>query len=80
MVGCAHYFILLLPLVDRCIEKIDACIWRMFVFMYVVVTVWCRWECGCVAGVLEDSGFYSLGVLNYVLCLCRGCHGFGCSV
>ena len=32
--------ILLLPLVARCLETIDVCIWRMFVFMYVVVTVW----------------------------------------
>ena len=32
--------ILLLPLVARCIETIDVCIWRMFVFMSVVVTVW----------------------------------------
>ena len=31
---------LLLPLVARCLETIDVCIWRMFVFMYVVVTVW----------------------------------------
>ena len=31
--------ILLLPLVDRCLETI-VCIWRMFVFMSVVVTVW----------------------------------------
>ena len=31
--------ILLLPLVDRCLETIDVCIWRMFVFMSVVVTV-----------------------------------------
>ena len=29
-----------LPLVARCIERIDVCIWRMFVFMSVVVTVW----------------------------------------
>ena len=28
--------ILLLPLVARCLETIDVCIWRMF----VVVTVW----------------------------------------
>ena len=48
--------ILLLPLVARCLEKIDVCIWRMFVFMSVVVTVWgsvgifC-----CVVAVLEDS-------------------------
>ena len=32
--------ILLLPLVARCIETIDVCIWSMFVFMSVVVTVW----------------------------------------
>ena len=32
--------ILLLPLVTRCLETIDVCIWRMFVFMSVVVTVW----------------------------------------
>ena len=37
--------ILLFPLVARCIETIDVCIWRMFVFMYVVVTVWGLWEC-----------------------------------
>ena len=34
--------ILLLPLVARCLETIDVCIWRMFVFMSVVVT---GWEC-----------------------------------
>ena len=32
--------ILLLPLVARWLETIDVCIWRMFVFMSVVVTVW----------------------------------------
>ena len=32
--------ILLLPLVARCLETIDVCTWRMFVFMSVVVTVW----------------------------------------
>ena len=32
---------LLLPLVARCLETIEACIsWRMFVFMSVVVSVW----------------------------------------
>ena len=31
---------LLLPIVARCLETIDVCIWRMFVFMSVVVTVW----------------------------------------
>ena len=32
--------ILLLSLVARCLERINVCIWRMFVFMSVVVTVW----------------------------------------
>ena len=32
--------ILLLPLVARCLETIGVCIWRMFVFMSAVVTVW----------------------------------------
>ena len=32
--------ILLLTLVAKCIEEIDVCIWRTFVFMYVVVIVW----------------------------------------
>ena len=34
---CAR--ILLLPLVARCLEAIDVCIWCMFVCMPVVVTV-----------------------------------------
>ena len=41
--------ILLLHFVARCIETIDVCIWCMFVFMSVVVTV-----C-CVAAVVKDS-------------------------
>ena len=32
--------ILLLPFVARCLDTIDVCIWRMFVFMSVVVIVW----------------------------------------
>ena len=32
--------ILLLPLMARCLEIIDVCIWHMFVFMSVVVIVW----------------------------------------
>ena len=32
--------IFLLSHVARCIETIDVFIWRMFVFMSVVVTVW----------------------------------------
>ena len=40
MCGGGMHSILLLPLVARCLETIDVCIWRMFVFMSVVVTVW----------------------------------------
>ena len=29
----------------------------------------------CVAAVVKDSGFLSLGVLNYVVCLCKGRDG-----
>ena len=32
--------IFLLPLVARCQDTIDVCIWPMFVLMSVVVTVW----------------------------------------
>ena len=32
--------ILLLSLVARCLETISVCMWRMFAFMSVVVTVW----------------------------------------
>ena len=38
MCGRGARSILLLPLVARCLETIDVCIWRMFVFMSVVVT------------------------------------------
>ena len=40
MCGRGVRSILLLPFVARCIETIDVCIWRMFVFMSVVGTVW----------------------------------------
>ena len=39
--------ILLLPLVARCLETIDICIWRMFVFMSVVMIGGWGWVCGC---------------------------------
>ena len=48
---------LLLPLVARCLDTIDVCVWRMFVFMSVVVTVlFCGNVC-CVAAVVEHSVF-----------------------
>ena len=37
MCGGGVRSILLLPLVARCLETIDVCIWSMFVFMSVVV-------------------------------------------
>ena len=68
--------ILLLPLVARCLETIDVCIWRMFVFMSVAVTV----GGGSVGMFVVERPllkivFFSLGVLKYVVCLCRGCDG-----
>ena len=40
MCGGGVRSILLLPLVARCLETIDVCIWRMFAFMSVVVILW----------------------------------------
>ena len=40
MYGGGLRSILLFPLVARCLETIDVCIWRMFAFMSVIVTVW----------------------------------------
>ena len=34
------FAVFLLPLVAICLQTTDACIWRMFVFMSIVVTVW----------------------------------------
>ena len=40
MCGGGVRSILLLPLVAEMPRAIDVCIWRMFVFVSVVVTVW----------------------------------------
>ena len=40
MCGEGVHSIFLLSFLVRCIETIDVYIWRMFVFMSVVVTVW----------------------------------------
>ena len=40
MCGGGVRSILLLLLVAKCLQTLDVCIWRMFVFMSVVVTVW----------------------------------------
>ena len=58
--------ILLLPLVARCIETIDVCIWCMFVFLCSSDCVGVWGNVCCVAAVVKDSGFFSLGVLKYI--------------
>ena len=63
MCGVGVRSIYLLYLGARRLETIDVCIWRMFVFMSVVLTVW-----GSVGIFIEDSVF-SIGVLKYVVCL-----------
>ena len=52
MCGGGARTILLLPLVDRCLETIDECIWRLFVFMSIVATV-----LGSVGMFVENSVF-----------------------
>ena len=63
MCGEGMHSILLLPLVGRCLEAIDVCIWRMFVFMSVVVKLWGLWEVCRVEAVFKDSVFKIFGVL-----------------
>ena len=72
MCGGGVRSILLLPFVARCLDTIYLCIWRMLVFMSIVVTVWGSGNICCVAAVVENSG---PGVLKYSVCLCRGCDG-----
>ena len=53
---------------NRCVG-----IWRMFVLMSVVGTVWVCGHVCCVATVINDSwGFEPWSV---EVCLCRGCDG-----
>ena len=40
MCGGGVRSILLLPPVARCLKTVYVCIWRMFAFMSVVVTMW----------------------------------------
>ena len=46
--------ILLLPLVARCLETIDVCIWCMFVFMSVVIFLSLGVLYVCVRDVMHD--------------------------
>ena len=74
MCGGGVRSILLLPLVARCLETIDVCI--MAHVYFCVCCSDCVGVCGnvcCVSAVVKNSVFSSLGVLKYVVCLCRGC-------
>ena len=66
MCGGGVHSILLLPLVARCLETIDVCIWHMFVFMSVIVTVWGSVGILLCSAVVKNSVF-SLGLLK---CVC----------
>ena len=55
----------------------NRCMYMAHVCFYVCCSD-CVWICGnvcCVAAIVKDSVFYSLGVLKYVVCLCKGCDG-----
>ena len=56
MCGGGVRSILLLPLVARCLETIDVCIWRMS----VVVTVGVCGNICCVVAVVKNSVFLAL--------------------
>ena len=75
MCGGGVRSILLLPLVARYLETIDVCLWRKFVFMSVVVTVWGSVGMFVLQRLLLKIVLFSLGVSKYVVCLCKGCDG-----
>ena len=55
----------------------NICMYMAHVCFYVCCCD-CVGVCGnvcCVAVFVKDSVFYSLGVLKYVVCLCKGCDG-----
>ena len=53
------------------------CMYMAHVCFYVCYS-YCVGVCGnvcCVAAVVKDSVFFCIGVLKYVVCLCKGCGG-----
>ena len=60
--------ILLLPLVARCLETIDVCIWRLFVIMSIVVTV-----SGSVCMSCRCSSMGSMSVSSCRCCMFVSC-------
>ena len=63
--------ILLLPLVARCLETIDVCEWRMFIYGCCSDYVGICGNVCCVAGVVQDSVFLTLECLS-MLYVCIG--------
>ena len=81
MCGGGVHIILLLPLVARCLYI------YIYIYIYIYVEHVCLYVCCsdcvavcgnicCVAAVVKDSWFLSLGVLKYVVCLCQGCDAY----
>ena len=55
----------------------NRCMYMTHVYFYVCCCD-CVGVCGnvcCAAAVVKDSVFFSLGVLKYVVCLCKWCDG-----
>ena len=80
MCGGGSCSILLLPLVARCIETIDACIWRIFVFTSVVVTVWGSVGMFVVYRSLLKIVFLALACGSMLYVCVRGVMDVGCYV
>ena len=72
MCGGGVCSILLLPFVVSCLETIDVCIWCMFVFMSVVVTVGVCDNVCCVVGVVEYCVLAKC-LLLFSPCCCGEC-------
>ena len=72
---CALFCYCLLWLDHRCLEATDLCIWRMFVFMSGVVTVWDMWKCLLCSGRCKDSEFFQPWSVE-VCILCASCYSF----
>ena len=62
MCGGGVRSILLLPLVARCLETIDVCIWRHVVLSVVVIVWGFVGMFVVVAAVVKDSGFLNVEV------------------
>ena len=80
MCGGGVYSILLLPLVAWYLETIDVCTVYMVHVCFYIRCSDCVGICRnfyCVVGIAKDCDLLALkvGVVKYVVCLCRGCDG-----